>query len=195
MSMILQKIIDQIDINVPNSISTLIKIGFINRIIEEYYRDYPTPDAIHPFITVADTEFVALPSNCPEDRVTTIVIDEITYTYRDQKQPEFDYSWSIMAEQVFLVPTPKEALDGYIYFRPRPDGLDEDDLSSVPGFAHDYHEMLVFGGSERTAMTLKEPDYQKATYYSNKFDKIAEKADRKLKKASQKRVAVYRGWR
>lgn len=193
--MTLQEIINLIDINVPNSISTSIKIGFVNRIIEEYYRDYPTPDAIYPFITVAATEFVELPSNCPEDRVTTIVIDEVTYVYRDQKQPKFNYSWSIMAEQVFLVPTPDEALDGYIYYRPRPEGLSEIDLATVPGFAYDYQEMLVFGGSKRTAMTLKEPDYQKAAYYGNEFDKIAEKADRKLRKPSQKRVAVYRSWR
>lgn len=195
MSMLLQQIIDEIDINVPNSLPLGIKIGYVNRIIEEYYRDYPTPDAIYPFITVVDQEFYALPSNCPEDRVTVIVVDEIKYKYKDLRQPECDFSWSIMAEQVQLIPTPSQALDGYIYYRPRPDGMTEDDLDVVPGFAYDYQEMLVFGGSKRAAMALKTPDYQKAAYYSAEFDKVAEKADRMIKKPSQKTVARYRRWR
>lgn len=195
MSMTLHQIIEQIDINVPNSLPTSVKIGFVNRIIEEYYRDHPTPDAIYPFITVPNQEFYVLPSNCPEDRVTTIVVNEVPYKYRDIRQPGFRFSWSIMAEQVQIVPTPTMALDGFIYFRPRPDGMIEDDMSIVPGFAYDYQEMLVYGGSQRAAAVLVKPDYEKVTYYERQFEKVREIADRKLKKPSQKRIAKYRCWR
>src|SRR5690606_10566437 len=105
-----------------------------------------------------------------------------------------DYSWMIVAEQVMLVPTPTRAMDAFIYFRPRPGELDEDDLDIIPGFARDYHEMLVFGASQRTAMALKNPDYDKVRYYEGQFDKVRELADRRLKKPSQKRVAIYRSW-
>ena len=195
MSMTLQEIIDQIDINVPNSLPLSTKIGFVNRIIEEYYRDHPVPDAVYPFITVPGQDFYELPPNCPEDRITKIVVDEKTYAYRDLRAPQTYFSWSIVAEHVQLYPRPERALDAFIFFRPRPEGMTESDLNTIPGFAYDFQEMLVYGGSQRVAVAMAKPDYERAAYYERQFEKVRDLADRRLRKPSQKRVAIYRPWR
>lgn len=195
MPMTLGEILEQVDIQVPNSLPTRIKVGFINRIIEEYYRDHPVPDAVYPFLTIPGQAFYELPASCPEDRIVSVVVDNIAYTYRGHRDPVSLYTWTITAESLELFPIPEQEVWSFVFFRPRPTGLTEDDLQVIPQFAHDFQEMLVWGCCQRVASSLPTPDFQRVSYFEAQFEKVRALADRKLKKASQKRVVVAKPWR
>lgn len=191
----LSEILEQVDIMVPNSLSLPLKISWINQIQSEFYRDYPIPDATHAFETIPGTQVYPLPEDCAENRITSVVIDDRIYPYAagDLPSTQIRY-WTIVAEQMMIYPEPKKTMSGFIYYRPRPPQLTEDDLDEEPLFPSDFQEMLVLGCAARVAKTMPETK-DAARVYSNDFTELAKKAKRSLSKPKQRSVTVTRRWR
>lgn len=182
------------DINVPNNLQNRIKIIFLNEICKQLHREFPIVDYVFPFITVPNKTFYKLPLDCPENGINSIHIGTQTYTFHAQEELDSGNSWSIVADQLALNPTPKEAYLSYIYYRPQPIDFTEANLEEEPLFPEDFREALVYGLSKRICVTLPTPDLKLAAYYGNEMDTLVEFARKKLQIKSKKRVAIYRQW-
>lgn len=191
----LSEILEQVDIMVPNSLTTSLKISWINQIQNEFYRDYPVPDASYAFTTVPSEQIYTLPDDCAENRITSIVIDNLAYTYAASDLPTLlQRYWTIVAEQLLIYPIPTKECSSFIYYRQRPSTLTEDDLDNEPTFPADFQEMLVLGCAFRVAKTTTEY-LSLASVYENDFYRLADRAKKTLSKPKQRTVTMTRGWR
>lgn len=197
--MLLSEIIEQIDINVPNNLPPRIKIGFCNQIQNQFYKDYPLPEATYRFAVLSGEQLYQLPDDLEEDRAATLTIDGdlINYIpYRDKRFiGENDKFFTFITGMLMINPEPKREGVGYLLYGPRPIQLNIDNWEEEPQFPRDYIEMLIHGGSERTAMALPEPNLSLARYYEKKFYAVSEKADRRMKRKKLQRARTVRPWR
>lgn len=197
--MLLQEILDDVDTYVPNSLPTLRKIKWVNEIQKQLYRDYVLPDAIFPFTTVVNLKLYTLPADCAEDRIDSVSVGKEGLTYisspfRHQLPADASY-WTVQAGILFINPARTAGQQCYVYYKPRPFELSEDNLTESPTFPIDFHELLVFGCSKRVALSLKTPDFKLASVHDGYYKELAEKADRELGKKRNKSVTNVRPWR
>lgn len=193
--MILSEILEQIDILVPNSLPTSIKVAWINQVQRQMFRDYPLPDKIFAFTTEADTAGYSFPADCPIDRVQHLVIDEIEYPYVSISEPtnHHDRYWTSVDGRLLIYPTPTEALTAVLFYRQRPADLSETSLTAEPDFPEDFHEMLVVGCAARVAKVSPET-LPLVSMYETDFLRLADRADRQITKYRPKSVRVVRTW-
>jgi hypothetical protein len=195
--MLLQEILDQIDIFVPNALPNDIKIKFINQVQRQLFRDYPATESIYRFITTEEDQLYPLPDDCPEDRIVRVVINEDDQDFIPIAE-EGLYSddaefWTISSGQLLINPLRDAGLVGYVYYKPRPTELSEDNLEEEPTFPEDFHELLVYGAAKRVSYALPKPDMAKAQAMDTEYSRLAEKADLVLRKKMDT-VRIVRSW-
>lgn len=171
----LKEILEDIDSEVPNTFATNQKVRWINDTQRRLYRRFTLPDRVDKFQTVAGVAFYPLPENCPQDRVTSITVDNVLYKYKGgDEQASFQF-YTFIQGQIMLYPTPEKVVDALVYFEPRPIDMTEDNLNTVPEFPEDYHRLLVLGAAIECAKRL--PDITMANNLTTDFNELATEAD------------------
>lgn len=192
--MTLEEILRNVDILVPNSLPTDIKIQWINQINRQLFRDYPLPEAFYLFQAQNGVQLYELPPDCPEDRIKKVTIGERDFDYHpitsDDSPERF---WTIVSGRLLIHPAPKTEETGMVYYKQRPIDLTINDIDKEVGFNQDYQNLMVFGCCELVA--LSNPDtFQLSSTYAAKFADLAEKANRDITKFRSKNVRVVNRW-
>lgn len=194
----LREIILLADTLVSNSVQLTSKVSWINQIMNQAYRDYPTLEAIQPFAVTAGQDMYPLPDDCAEDRVSqfTLLDERYEYFLPDDVSTEDEINRCITVVNgvaLLIYPTPTANGTGMLYYKPRPSQLTIADLDIKPNFPADFHEMLVSGLAARLAKTS--PDtIGLVSIHESDFLRMAEKADLVITKKRQKRVIRSRAW-
>lgn len=154
--MTLQEILEDADSIAPNAYTNAQKVRWLNQIQRQLFRHYPLPEQLFELQIVPDVQFYPLPENCPEDRITSIVIDNQEYRFAVNDQPAPGRFWTMVAGQIFIHPKPTVEMTGIITCEPRYVALSESNLNAVPQFPEDFHELLVNGLAQRIAKRRKD---------------------------------------
>lgn len=194
----LSEMLDTVDTMMTNSFSNKFKIGIINRLRTELYRDYPLPDTAYPFITDGNTQKFKLPEDCVEDRIMRVVIGGVPLGYlpfaNDQVGTDREF-WTVISGEFVFNPVGWSGENGFIYYRPKPISMTEDDLEKEVDFPADFHDVLLYGLAKAIALALPEPNMTKASAFDAEYTRLAEKADAVLRKPRQNKVILTRPWR
>jgi hypothetical protein len=192
----LSEILFQVDAMVPNALQDSIKIGWINQIQNELYRDYPVMENVFKFTTVVGEGAYTLPKNIPPDRIQYIMIGKTQYPYAALTDEETIYThfWTtIISGDIMLYPVPVAPEEAVIYYRPRPNQLAASRPDEEPTFPEDFQELLILGCAARVARVNPET-LTLAGIYDLDFQRLADKADRVLTKPKQKTTTIARPW-
>lgn len=195
--MLLSEILQEVSVMAPSDIPLNMQISWINQIQRELFRDYPLPEAAFTLTINPGEQFFALPDNCPEDRILSLVIDDKEIPFIEQfsevEAGSRECFYSIALGELFIYPEPKHAATGVLYYRPRPRDLTVIDMSAAPDFPEDFHGLLAIGCAARiAAITPNLVNVYGAL--QGQYMALKEKADLMLTKRRQKRVYVARNW-
>lgn len=170
------------------------KVSWMNQIQNQLYRDYPLPDKTATFSTVKGTDTYDFPADCPEDRVQLLNVGGRDYVYSTifDADDAFVYYWRAIAGKIVLYPIPDQIQSATLYYGPRPVTLTEADLTAIPSFPLDFHELLMVGCAARVAKAVG--NLQLASIYEGDYRMLIEKADLVLVKSRQQSVRLVRTW-
>lgn len=188
----LKDILTEVDLLVDNALSLEQKIGFINQIQRQLYRDYPLPAVTYLFYTIRDQTLYDLPEDCKEDRIIALFVDSQEYEYKTQTDFNHYKSFTVLNGMLFIQPTPKLSAEAYLNYYASPTDLTITDMENEPKFPDDYHEILVLGCAKKVALIAKE--YKVAEQLEIRYQTLAREADVKLSQPKLRRVRVMRGW-
>jgi hypothetical protein len=175
----------------PNTISAAEKVRWLNQVQRQLFRDYPLPESVYRFDTVAGVAIYPLPDDCPEDRITKITVGGYYYPFQAYSEEAGSYFWTIVAGQLMIYPTPETSgTEILIYCAPRPNELSESNLNAVPNFPEDYHELLVYGLAKRIAQARQ--DVALVNNFEADYQELAREANKEFKKQRPKQVLVLR---
>lgn len=191
----LLEIVETVDTLVPNSVPLTTKIGWVNQIQNQLFRDYPVPEAVYAFAVQRDQQFYTLPKDCPQDRISELVIDNRKFPFVPRIDSEVveDYFCSIVSGTLMIYPNPTTQALGFLYYKPRPVQMTADMMEEEPSFPSDFHELLVFGTASRVAKT-KPDTLGQAQQFDMDYRLLAEKADLVLRGSKPNKVAITRRW-
>lgn len=191
----LSEIVETVDMLIPNSIPLSTKIQWINQLQNQFFRDYPLPETVHPFAVKANQQFYVLPDDCPQDRITEVVVNDRHYPYIPRVDSETDVErfCTFVSGTLMIYPNPTEQTLGFLYYKPRPVQMTVETMDAEPTFPLDFHELLVFGCASRVAKANPNTLTQ-ANVFDADYRILAEKADLVLRGAKPNRVAITRGW-
>lgn len=108
----LQAILDQVDLFIPNSLTTGQKVTLLNEIQKQLYRSIEFPNATERIYTVKDVAFYDLPTDCPPDRIQHVVLvdsagNEKEYEGKSMGATLSGYNFAIVNDSLlWLSPTP-----------------------------------------------------------------------------------------
>lgn len=191
----INEILEQIDVLVPNDLPPHIKLGFLNQVQNQLYRDYPFADSVMTFNITKGNQFYPMPSNCVDDRAKNLTIDgdEILYypLFTPVSTDDTAEYWSIVQGSIFVNPVPTGSALAYFYYEKSPKQLTVADiaLATVPDLPADFHELYVLGGCSRVAKASPQT-IPLVSMYEADFIRLADKADLKLTKKRQTRVLI-----
>lgn len=190
------EMIETVDTLVPNTIPTDRKIIWINQIQRQLFRDYPLPESVQVFVVKMGQQLYVLPDDCPEDRITTLVIDNRSYEFADHTLTSDvtpDRFYNVVSGTLMIYPNPTAETSGMLYYNARPAELTSDMMDQEPTFPKDFHEILVFGCASRVAKS-HESTMGQAAIFDGDYRMLAEKADLVLRKHKQKKAVSVRAW-
>lgn len=197
--MILSEILEQVDVLVPNSLPPHIKVGFLNQVQNQLYRDYPFSDVATNFNVLPGESFYPLPEDFVEDRSVNLVVNDRELPFVPLFSPvgyeDTQPYWSIVQGSLFINPVPMKAGTAYLYYGKSPKQLDLTDIEAetIPDLHPDFHELYVLGCCARVARASPET-IPLVSMYESEFLRLAEKADLKLTKKRQQTVMTVRCW-
>lgn len=193
----LSEMLETADTMIANALSNKFKIGVVNRLRRELYRDYPTPEATHSFITDGIEQKFQLPADCVEDRIMRVVIGGQPVGYlpfaSDQVGTDRDF-WTVIGKDFVFNPVGYSGQKGFIYYRSKALDMTEEDMEKEIDFPEDFHDVLLYGLAKAIALALPEPNMTKASAFDAEYTRLADKADALLRKPRQNRVIQTRPW-
>lgn len=191
--MLLQDILEEADMLAPNAVSQDRKIRYINEIQRRIYRDYPLNLVSYFFYTVANQTNYTLPSDCNEENIEAIFIDNNEWYYHTMEDKSVNgYGYFIENGDIILAQTPTTQMEGYITYRQAPADLTATDLPNEVPFMPDYHELYVLGLAAKLAML--QGNFGDAEQYEVRFNNLAVEAIRKIKRIKIRKVRHVRRW-
>ncbi|OAS19247.1 hypothetical protein [Paenibacillus oryzisoli] len=164
-----------------------------NQIQRRVYRQLVLPDKVVAFLSTPGIPFYDLPTDCAEDRVKNVMIDNINYpklSVEENSPP--DRFCSVMLNKLYIFPNPSNPVNIFIYYRPRYHDLSASNLSDVPDLSEDYHELLVFGLAQWMAKT--QGDIDVANNNQADFDELLMDAKKEFRQMTANRVRVKDRW-
>lgn len=191
--MLLKEILLDANLLVPNTLDDKLKVGWLNNIQSQLYRDFAFPNTSKAFIAETGINLYPLPSDCSRERITSVIVDEVEYLYRTIDQNLVDSCWTITDKNLFIYPTPNRDVPAFLNYRPSPQKMRIDMQDEKPDFPEDFHEVLVYGVAVRIARAQQ--DSARAAELKMTFDEIHESAQRELRSARNKQVRMNRTWR
>lgn len=191
----LHEIIETVDTLVSNSILPETKVTWLNQIQNQLFRDYPMPEAVSPFVLNDGQQFYPLPADCPQDRISEVVVDNKRYPFIPRLDSEYqmDAFCTFVSGTLMIYPNPTKQELGFIYYKPRPVQMTVEMMEDEPTFPSDFHELLVFGVASRVAKSDANTLGQ-SQVFDNDYRILAEKADLVLRGAKPNKVTITRGW-
>jgi len=187
----LQTILERVDLLIDNDISTQQKVTTINEISKQLFRRFPVPDKFVKF-TTTNIPYYTLPDDVSEERIRSVVVNGIEYkrVTPEDDRPNRPFC-TVVADHLFLYPnTPDQTC--VIFYQPRHVELSASNLSAVPTFPEDYHEILVYGLAIWIAEIQRDVDM--VNNFQRKYDEILKDAERHLRKMGNKRVIITNRW-
>lgn len=191
--MLLNEILLDANLLVPNSINDALKVGWLNQIQRQLYRDFSFPDTSHAFLAETDVSLYAIPDNCSRERITSVIVGDDTYDYVTVDEDVTGRSWTMIENNLWIHPTPIAPMQAFLNYRPRPDDMRVEMQDVEPQFPADFHEILVFGIATRIARASQ--DSNKAAEMDMQFQVLHDKAKKALRPSRQKNVRMSRTWR
>lgn len=171
----LQEILDDIDTEVPNAFTNTQKVRWINDTQKRIYRRFNLPDKVDKFPTTIGIQFYPLPVNCPQDRINSVAVDNVTYDYKGGEEEATAQFYTFVSGQIMLYPTPDKVVDVLIYHSPRPKDMSETNLTDIPEVPEDYHRLLVLGCAIECAKRIH--DVAMANNLTSDFNELLFEAD------------------
>lgn len=155
----LGQILERVDLLIDNNISTEQKVNTINEISKRLFRKFPVPDKFYKFETTS-IPYYDLPKDAAEERINSVIIDGVEYVavQPDNKNPNPPERFCMVtAGKLFIHPN-VEGKTAFLYYKPRHVELYPNDLSAIPTFPEDYHELLVYGLAKWIAEIQRDVD-------------------------------------
>ncbi len=191
--MLLKEILLDANLLVPNSVSDELKVGWLNTVQRQLYRDFTFPNTSRDFPLVQGMNLYALPADCSRERITSIIVDEVYYEYRTLDQDVAAHCWTIVDGKLLLYPTPTSDGVAYLNYRPAPRDMTIAMQDEKPDFPEDFHEVLVYGIAIRIARAQQNGNL--AMELKANFDELSRSAERELRPMRSKTVHMNRTWR
>jgi hypothetical protein len=165
----------------------------LNQIQRKLYRELPLPDKIERFTSTKGIPFYTLPPDCPEDRIKNVLVDGQNYS-KSSNQGEVQSTpfFTVAMNKLYLYPNPDNAVNIYLYYRPRYRDLSLNKPTEYPELPEDYHELLVFGLAQWVASILRDIDM--VNNMQSEYDALLRDAKGQFKQLTPKRVAIKEVW-
>jgi len=177
-----QQILDRVDLLIDNDISNAQKVTTLNEISRQLFRKFPVPDKFIKF-TTTDIPFYTLPDDVAEDRIKYLVIDGRRYNFVDPNDPTPPSRFCmVVTEGLFIHPNEPDKT-AVLYYKPRHVELSSSNLSAVPSFPEDYHEILVYGLAKWIAGIQRDVDM--VNNFQREYDEVLNDARSGLEKKGQ----------
>ncbi len=167
--------------------------GRLNQKSRQLFRDFPVPDKIYKFtMTDYSRGYYALPTDCSEDRIRVAIVNGREY---EKVTPEVQSTGGafcmVFVDNLFVWPN-VSGQDVYLYYGPRHVELDSTDLSAVPQFPVDYHELFVYDLAKWIAGIQRDVDL--VNNFQAEYDAIEKQARRNIRKMGLKRAKETTIW-
>lgn len=188
----LSEILEQVDVLVPNSINTNTKVSWINHVQNQLYRDYPLSQAVNLFNLKKGQSLYVLPSDCPEDRIEEVVINDDHYPFVTGGEADGRFC-AIVAGTLLVHPTPTELGIAFLFYKQRPTQLSASKMDEETNFPVDFQELLVLGCASRVAKSSP-GTVNLAAVFDQDYFRLAEKADIVLKRKRQNKMNIVQHW-
>jgi hypothetical protein len=189
--MTVQEILDRILLLVDHELTNAQVVTQLNQLSLVLFRQMPVPDKFYRF-TTTPTPFYDLPDDCAEDRIRSVIIDDIEFekVVPEDQNPPYRFCM-VVAEKLYLSPNETDK-DAYLFYRPRHVTLSASSLTDTPTFPEDYHDLLVYGAAKWIAGTQRDVDL--VNNYQREFDEIKRDMKEDLKKMGLKHVKETTIW-
>lgn len=165
----------------------------INQVQRKVFRELPLPDKIHRVKTTPDIPFYDLPSDCSEDRIKSVLVDNQRHDLVSNQETAPGHPWCTVAmNKLYVYPNPNNIVDLAVYYKPRYHDLNFENANDVPDLPEDYHELLVFGCAQWVASTQRDVDM--VNNMQSEYDSLLSDAKGYFKQFSPKRVLIKEVW-
>lgn len=191
----LGQILNRVDLlidNDINDISTEQKVTTINEISRQLFRKFPVPDKFYKFIT-EEIPYYALPEDAAADRIHYVMIDNQEYPAinpSDKNQAPYHFCM-VVTDHLYIHPNSPDQT-ALLYYKPRHVELSASNLSAVPSFPEDYHEILVYGLAKWIAGIQRDVDM--VNNFQREYDQILSDALGDLRNMGQSRIKLETRW-
>lgn len=188
----LGQILNRVDLLIDNDISTEQKVTTINEISRQLFRKFPVPDKFIKF-TTTEIPFYILPDDISADRISFVIIDDVEYpaVNPNDKNAATGRFCMVVTEGLFIHPNIPDKT-AILYYRPRHIELTASNLSAVPSFPEDYHELLVYGLAKWIAGIQRDVDM--VNNFQREYDDIMSDALADLRNMGQSRIELEVRW-
>ncbi|OXM83965.1 hypothetical protein [Paenibacillus rigui] len=165
----------------------------INQLQRRIYRELQLPDKLYYIKTTPASPFYDLPIDCPEDRISTVLVNNEAYDKSDNQDDVAPSTfWTIMTGSLYLRPNPTTELDLLIYYKPRYHDLVASNTSDISDLPEDYHELLVYGCAQWVASTLRDVDM--VNNMQMEYDSLLRDAKNYLMSLTDRNLVVNERW-
>ena len=187
--MTVQEILNEIDIRYPNTISSTIKIGWMNLILKQIYKHIPNEHTF-TFPLVEGQALYDLPADIKVENIINPILLTIEDTIIDTSTRFNKYSYAGLLDTlqgnfgnklsgqryysanfnglnqigIYPVPTKTGLLCKFVYKR-YPTVLTEADLTAEPDIREEWQEILVYECIIKSALSGNNPDADTANIY------------------------------
>lgn len=186
-----QQIIDRVALMINHDLTNAQLIGQMNELTKKLFRKFPVPEKIYKFETTT-IPYYDLPDDCTEERIRCVVIDETEYIkLAPETQSPPSCFVTVFVGSLYINPNPPDR-EAYLYYRQRPDGLSASDLTAIPNFPEDYHDLYVYDTAAWIAGIQRDTDMK--NNFAAEYADILKDAQRDLKKMGLKRVKETMIW-
>ena len=187
--MTLQELLNEIDIRYPNTISSAIKIGWMNTLLKQVYKKIPN-EHIYTFMTVEGQALYTLPDYVKIENIINPILLTINDSLIDSDSRFNKYSYAGLVDtiegsfgnklsgmryysatfnwlnQIGLYPIPAmTGLTCKFVYKKYPGDLSENNLSEEPDIQSEWHEILVYECIIKCALSGNNPDSDTANIY------------------------------
>jgi hypothetical protein len=193
--MILSQILTEIKTLVPvtSDITDDQLVLKINQVQRKIYRQLPLPDKVVAFQSTPSIPFYDLPTDCSEDGIKNALVDNIDYKKLSNQEETITYAFcTVFINKLYLNPNPSNAVNVFLYYRPRYHDLISTNLNDTPDLPEDYHELLVFGCAQWVASTQRDVDMN--NNMQAEYDSLFEDAKRYFRQMTAKRTRIKDVW-
>ena len=187
--MTVEEILNEIDTRYPNTISTAIKIGWMNMILKQIYKHIPN-EHTYTFVTIAGQALYDLPDYLKIENITNPILISVSDTIIDNDTVFNKYYYAGVIDTlegsfgnklngkryysaaynglnklgIHPVPTTTGLVGKFVY-KKYPVVLSENNLAAEPDIQDEWQEILIYECIIKAALSGNNPDTDIANIY------------------------------